>query len=239
MTAASSSCSSASSSSSPTAAASSELEDRLGLALAEAESAEGEWRQRRTSDGAGKACRGPIDAPAAAASRLRIVSPAAIESCWHATALSRHSKAVREAGRLETAVALGELVEHGVARGARVESQTGRCRVRAAEPTRSARQSRRNAACERPARATSSRGALAAPTCVTATSRGAPSDEQRTAVRASIPSVGFVLGSSAERPDGQVESERGPRTQLEPTLLRTPPERIAVAGVSARPSAGR
>ena len=35
----------------------------------------------RTSVGEGKACSSPADAPTTAASRLRIVNPAAIESC--------------------------------------------------------------------------------------------------------------------------------------------------------------
>jgi hypothetical protein len=43
---------------------------------------------------------------------------------------------------------------------------------------------------------------------------------QCTAVRSPIPGVDCVLVSSAQRPDGQIESERGPRTQLELTSRR-------------------
>jgi hypothetical protein len=46
----------------------------------------------RMSLGVGKGCRSPARTPAVAASRLRSVSPAASDSCWQATALSRHSK---------------------------------------------------------------------------------------------------------------------------------------------------
>jgi hypothetical protein len=127
----------------------------------------------------------------------------------------------REAGRLEAPVALGELVEQTIAGDARVEA--GEIEVESEEPCqRRARgslgETRHVAACHDDLEPRRARGSDLGHRQF----QGLAVDEQRTAVRPSVPRVDCVLLPSAERPDGEVESERGSRPKLEPTLRESP-----------------
>ena len=175
----------------------------------------------RTLAGVGKACRSPTGAPTVAARRLRSVIPAAIESCWQATALRRHSKIVGKRGGLRPRYRSTRSAEHIVSSGPEVKGR--QVDVEPEQPTDETLSLRLGrelhvVSCENDLESGSIGGSnLADGQC-----ERCAVDEQRAAVAVSVPRVDLILRASSQGPCSEVESERWPRMQLETNFDELP-----------------